>query len=88
MWMRHDDRVEPMDSAAQQEGNGGSLADALGDGAVRLRTALQPSAAVDEQGVVRGRLNENGVRLADVDGGDAQPRLARVWRLQHERDAA
>ena len=83
--MRNDDRVERVDSVAQEKRHDDSLADRFGDGAVALRAALEPSAGIDQQRVAARRLDDDRVGLSDVEHGDAKTVIDGARRPQHER---
>ena len=82
--VRDDDGVDGVNSLAQEKRHDGALADAFGDGAVDLWPALEAAARVDQEHVTARRLDDDRVGLADVEHGDAQPRVDAARRPQHE----
>src|SRR6202166_2546696 len=68
VWVRQHDCVEMVDAVPNEKGCDDALADRFGRRAGgERRTALEPTAGVDQDRVTARRLNQQRVGLADVE---------------------
>lgn len=83
--MRQYQRIDATHARASQERHDDALADFLG-GRSRAASAFQAPAGIHQNRVARGRLNNDAVRLSDVEYGYSQTRVGAQRRSQHERE--
>jgi hypothetical protein len=84
--MREHDRVDMVDTLADQERNDDPFPDGFSDGAsVLSRPALELPARVEHDRVPTRRLNDDRVTLADIQERDPQIVTRRTRRPEDER---